>query len=206
MMRVVTPARHPVQAALAAPNALLWTSRAAAGWAFAYALYRAYYAVSGTFGMFGVPVSEGQWRFVNGIGATILLVAAVAPLAVLPAWRRPALRPVLLGVCWVVTVGCVMHAAVDMSERVLSLTDLLTMEFPYWSSIDRRQADLQDLLFNEPWFLIEGLLWCAIAWSAGLARAPRAKWWLASALVAILALTVVGLLSATGVIGTFIIG
>jgi hypothetical protein len=26
-------------------------------------------------------------------------------------------------------------------------------------SNDRRQADLQALFFNEPWFLIEGLLW-----------------------------------------------
>jgi hypothetical protein len=116
----------------------------------------------------------------------------------LVAWHRPALRPALVALCWVVTVGCETHAVVDMTERVLSLAGLLTLDYPFWVSVDRRQADLQDLLFNEPWFLIEGLLWGAIAWFGGLRRAPRARWWLASALVAILALTVVGLLSATG--------
>jgi len=185
---------------------LRWVSRAAAAWALAYALYRAYYAAGGTVGMFGVPASEAQWRLINGVGAAILLAGAVTPLAMLAAWRRPSLRPALLALCWVVTVACVMHAVVDMTERVLSLTGLLTLHYPYWSSVDRRQADLQDLLFNEPWFLIEGLLWGAIAWSAGLRRAPRARRWLASALVAVLALTVAGLLSATGVIGKLIIG
>jgi len=27
-----------------------------------------------------------------------------------------------------------------------------------WLSFDRHAADMQDLLLNEPWFLIEGLL------------------------------------------------
>ena len=156
--------------------------------------------------MFGVPASQTQWRFVNGAGAAVLLVVAVAPLAMLPARRRPTLRPALFVLCWVVTVGAVMHAVIDITQRVLSLTGWLTIDLPFWSSIDRRQADLQDLLLNEPWFLIEGLLWGAIAWFAGLDRAPWARWWLASARAAILALTVVGLLSATGVIGKVIIG
>jgi hypothetical protein len=104
------------------------------------------------------------------------------------------------------TVGFVMHAIVDMTRRVLSLSGLLTMDFPLWLSRNTRESDLQDLLFNEPWFLIEGLLWGAIAWSAGLSRAPRRRWWVATALMAILALTGVGLLSATGVIGKFIVG
>ena len=80
------------------------------------------------------------------------------------------------------------------------------MELPYWKSIDRRAADLQDLFFNEPWFLVEGLLWGAIAWTGGLARSPRRWWWVASASLAVAVLTVVGLLSATGVIGRFIVG
>jgi hypothetical protein len=181
-------------------------SLVAGAWALAYGLYRAYYAAGGTLGMFGVPTSETQWRLVNGVGAAIVLVGAIAPLVMLSLWRRPAVRPALFVLCWAVTVGCVTHALVDMAQRVLSLAGLLTLDYPFWSSIDRRQADLQDLLFNEPWFLIEGLLWGAIAWSAGLGRSPRARWWLGSALVTIVALTVVGLLSATGVIGKVIIG
>jgi hypothetical protein len=196
----------PAHGAPSAAGRLRGASLAAAAWALAYALYRAYYAAGGAFGMFGVPASEAQWRFVNGAGAAILLGVAVAPLAMLPLWPRPALRPALLALCWVVTVGAVMHALIGMTQRVLSLTGRLALDYPFWASIDRRQADLQALLFNEPWFLIEGLLWGAIAWFGGLRRTPQARWWLASAPVAILALTLVGLLSATGVIGRVIIG
>ena len=66
----------PAPEATAAPMPLLRSSLIAAVWAFLYSLYRAYYAVGGTIGMFGVPVSESQWRFVNGLGAAIILVGA----------------------------------------------------------------------------------------------------------------------------------
>jgi hypothetical protein len=95
---------------------------------------------------------------------------------------------------------------IDMTQRLLSLTGLMTMDVPFWLSVDRRQSDLQDLLFNEPWFLIEGLLWGTIAWAGGLSRMRNPRWWLTSALVAILGLTIVGLLAATGVIGKLIVG
>jgi hypothetical protein len=181
-------------------------SRLAAVWALLYALYRGYYALGGDAGMFGVPVSESQWRQINAVGAVILLVGAAAPLILLRLWRQPRVRPVLLALCWIVTVGCVMHALVDATQRLLSLSGMLTMNFPFWATIDRRQSDLQDLLLNEPWFLIEGLLWGAIAWTGGLSRSSRRNVWIISALVAIVALTIVGLLSAFGVIGKLIVG
>jgi hypothetical protein len=40
--------------------------------------------------------------------------------------------------------------------RALSLAGLLTTDFPFWLSIDRRQSDLPDLLFNEPLFWSKG--------------------------------------------------
>jgi hypothetical protein len=181
-------------------------SRLAAVWALLYALYRGYYALGGDAGMFGVPVSESQWRQINAVGAVILLVGAAAPLILLRLWRQPRVRPVLLALCWIVTVGCVMHALVDATQRLLSLSGMLTMNFPFWATIDRRQSDLQDLLLNEPWFLIEGLLWGAIAWTGGLSRSSRRNVWIISALVAIVALTIIGLLSAFGVIGKLIVG
>src|SRR5688500_9857382 len=73
----------------------------------------------------------------------------------------------LLAVCWVIAVGCIMHALIDSIERILSLAGLLTIEYPaaVWASIDRRAADLQDLFFNEPWFLLEGLARMDCSWS-----------------------------------------
>jgi hypothetical protein len=181
-------------------------SRLADVWAFFYALYRGYYALGGTIGMFGTPVSESQWRFINGVGAGILLVAAAAPILLLKLLGRPRFRQMLLALCWLVTVGCVMHALIDIIQRVLSLAGILTLHLPFWQSLDRRQADLQDLLFNEPWFLIEGLLWAAIAWTGGLRWSPRRRWWIVSAVAAIAVLTVFGLLSAFGITGTLIVG
>lgn len=181
-------------------------ARLAAAWAFLYALYRGYYALGGTFGMFGVPVSESEWRQINALGAAILLVGAAAPLVLLRMWCRPRIRTVLFALCWMVLVGCVAHATVNITQRVLSLMGLLTIDYPFWASIDRRQADLQDLLWNEPWFLIEGLLWAAIAWTGGLSRSRHRMAWVTSALIAIAMLTVVGLLSAFGVIGEVIVG
>lgn len=187
-------------------TALIRASRLAAAWAFIYALYRGYYALGGSVGMFGTPVSESQWRLINAVGAGILLVAAASPLILLKLWCRPRLRWALLAACWLVTVGCIMHAIIDGAERVLSLAGILTLALPFWQTLDHRRSDLQDLLFNEPWFLTEGLLWAAIAWTGALRWSPRRRWWVLSASGAITALTIVGLLSAFGIIGRLIVG
>jgi hypothetical protein len=180
-----------------------WT---AAAWASCYALYRFYYAAGGSVGMFGTPVSEHDWRMVNGKGAVILALVAVLPIAMLRLWHTSRARPWLLTLCWIVSVGGVMHALVGMTQRIASLSGLYSMPLPFWRTIDRRMSDLQALLFNEPWFLVEGLLWVAIAWGGALSRSPARWWWIGSAMAAVVILTAVGLLSAFGVIGRMIIG
>jgi hypothetical protein len=98
-----------------------------------------------------------------------------------------------------------MHALVDATARILSLAGMLHMDFPFFSSIDRRESDLQDLLLYEPWLLVEGLLWGTLGWF-GLASARTRRLWVGSALVASVALTVIGVLSTVGVIGRLIVG
>ncbi|HEX5436747.1 MAG TPA: hypothetical protein VFW98_06290, partial [Gemmatimonadaceae bacterium] len=122
------------------------------------------------------------------------------------AWRSRRARPILLALSWVVAVGCVSHALIDMTQHVASLTGALTIRYPFWQTIDRKVADLQILFFNEPWFLVEGLLWVAIAWGGALRLSPRWRWWIGSALAATAVLTAIGLLSAFGVIGRWIVG
>jgi hypothetical protein len=187
------------------PSLLVPLSLVASGWAFLYALYRGYYGLGGTVGMFGTPVSQAQWRAVNLIGAAILLVIALLPIAALPLWPRPRLRPVLLALCWLLAVGFVAHALIDDIQRVLSLAGVLQIDYPLFTTVNRRAADLQDLIFNETWFLIEGLLWGALAWIS-LGRSPARRWWTGTAIAAIAVLTLIGLLSAFGVIGKFIVG
>ncbi len=182
-------------------------SWAAAAWGLGYAAYRGYYALGGTGFLPGTPVPGGTFRRINAAATVILLAAAILPLAALPLWSRRRLRPLLLAVCWVVAVTGCGHALIEGTERVLSLSGRLSIDYPasVWTSVDRRAADLQDLFFNEPWFLLEGLAFGALGW-LGVRTARGRRWWVGSVVVAVLVALAVGLLSATGVIGRAVIG
>jgi hypothetical protein len=156
--------------------------------------------------MLGAPVSLDAFVRINAIAGVLLFVAAVLPVLLVNAWSHRRARPFLLTLCWVITVGCASHAVIGMVQRVASLSGALTISYPFWQTIDRKEADLQALFFNEPWFLIEGVLWAVIAWAGALHDSPRRWWWVGSALIAIAAWTTVGLLSAFGVIGQVIVG
>lgn len=169
-------------------------------WALAYAAYRGYYALGGTVGLFGRPVSESQFQVINAAGAGIILVAAVLPWLVMLSARFRRITPAL---GWVVAVGCCMHALVDATLRVLSLTGVHPTQLPssFWASYDRHSADLQDLFLNEPWFFVQGLLWAAVA--LHVVRRSRRRAWLVSASAATAALTALGILSGLDKIGSF---
>ena len=172
-------------------------------WGLGYACYRAYYAAGGELGMIGRPVSDAQFRAVNAAGAGIVLLGAVLPVVLS---RVAALRTTVPVVGWIAAVGCCMHALVDSALRLLSVTGIHPTQLPeqFWLSFDRQAADLQDLLLNEPWFFVEGVLWAALGIACVCTSRRRA--WLASVVVACLALTGVGILSGLGVIGSFRVG
>lgn len=176
---------------------------ALAVWGLGYACYRAYYAAGGNIGMIGEPMSDAQFRAVNAVGAGIVLLGALLPPVLVRAASGRSAAPVL---AWIVGVGCCMHAFVDGMLRLLSLTGVHPTELPaeLWQSFDRRASDLQDLMLNEPWFLVEGLLWVALGVAS--IQSSRRRPWLASAAGACLLLTVVGVLSGLEVIGSFRIG
>lgn len=191
-----------------AQHRLLTRVSVAAGiWGLGYAAYRGYYAAGGTAFLPGTirSGSEGQFQLINLAAVVVLAVAAVLPVAMLPLWARRGSRLVLLALCWVVAVGCCMHALIDMAQRVLSLAGLVHIHYPpLWATVNDRAADLQDLFGNEPWFLLEGLAFGALGWIALGPGRPRWRW-AVSALAATGALTLVGLLSVTGVIGKVIV-
>lgn len=193
------PRRHP------SPLITVCLLTAASG--LVYSVYRAYYGFGGTVGMIGTVKSTAEWRAINLAAATVLMVGAALPLLAPLASRRAPLRPVLLAVCWVLAVGCVMHGLVDDVQRLLSLSGVRPVSYPssLWASVDGRAADIQDLAFNETWFLMEGVLWGTLGWVVlGPSRTRRR--WVGSALAGVVALTAIGMLSAFGVIGRFVIG
>jgi hypothetical protein len=171
-----------------------------------YGLYRAYYGFGGTLGMFGVPASGEAWRAINLWAAGLLFAAAVLPIVALPLWRRRWIGRLLLLAAWVIAVACIGHALINDVLRILSLAGRYDVSYPpaLWLSVDRRAADLQDLLFNEVWFLLEGLLWLAIGWTELGPSAARRRW-AGTAILAIAGATLAGLLSAFGVLGRLVI-
>jgi len=186
---------------------LALVSEAAAAWALGYAIYRAYYGLGGTFGMFGVPASDEVWRSINLTAAALLSAAAVLPIVALRLWSRAWPRRILLALAWVIAVACIGHALINGITRVLSLAGVIDVLYPagFWLELDRTAADLQDLLFNEPWFLVEGVLWAAIAVHV-IGERPARRWWVGSVAAAVAAATVAGLLSAAGILGRTVIG
>ncbi|MFY9913987.1 MAG: hypothetical protein WAK18_04925 [Nocardioidaceae bacterium] len=176
---------------------------ALAVWSVAYAGYRAYYALGGQIGQIGQPVSAGEYRAINAVGAGIIALAGVLPLVAI---RVGPLRRALPAIGWLGAVGCCMHALVDISLRLLSVTGVRPTQLPstVWRSFDRQLADLQDLLLNEPWFFVEGLLWGALGF--GFVQASRQRAWVVTALGACAVLTAVGLLTGLGAIGSFHLG
>jgi hypothetical protein len=176
---------------------------ALATWSFAYASYRAYYAAGGQIGLPGEPFSSAQYRAINAVGAAIILVAGAVPLIAL---NVHAVRRALPVLCWIAAVGCCMHALVDITLRVFSLTGVHPTQLPasVWRWFDRRAADLQDVLLNEPWFFIEGVLWAALG--VAIVHQSRRRAWMVSAVIVCLLLTAVGVLSGLGIIGSFHLG
>jgi hypothetical protein len=187
-------------------NGLGRASRRTALWSLGYGLYRTYYALGGTVGMFGTPAPDAPWRRINAIAGALLFATAALALGAPRLWNHARARPWLLAFCWLATVGCVSHALIAIVQRIASLSGALTIEYPFWATIDRRTADLQDLFFNEPWFLIEGLLWATIAWRATKGDPAWRRVWIASAGVATVASAALGVLSAFGVICKLIVG
>lgn len=174
-----------------------------AAWAACYAAYRFYYAFGGRIGMVGVPAPAAHFRHDNLVGAIIILTGALLPLLALPGWRHASVRRAVATTGWVVAVGCCMHALTLETIRVLSLSGVRPTHYPsgLWLSINRRQADLQDALFNEPWFFVTGLL-CAMFALTAVRPAMRRRWRCSAAVATVLA-AAVGVLSGLDVIPTF---
>jgi hypothetical protein len=171
-------------------------------WAAGYAAYRFYYAFGGQVGMIGRPSPAQHFRHDNFIGGAIILIGALLPSIAVSAWGHRPVRRLVPVVGWIAAVGCCMHAITLMTLRMLSLTGVHPTHYPpgLWLSIDRHQADLQDLFLNEPWFFIEGCLWALVALTA-LQPSARQRWQRSAAVACLLAATV-GVLSGLGAIPT----
>lgn len=175
-------------------------------WAAWYAAYRFYYAFGGQIGMVGRPAPAAHFRDDNLVAAIIILTAGLLPLAAAFGWRHRTIPGLVKTVGWVATVGSCMHALTLEILRFLSLSGLHPTHYPpgLWVSINHHRADLQDALFNEPWFLITGLL-CARFALIAVKPASRPLWKRSAAVATLLSL-LVGVLSGLGAVPTLRVG
>jgi hypothetical protein len=191
----------------AGPTPSVWTRRLAVAlglWAAWYAAYRFYYAFGGQVGMVGRPAPAAHFEQINFVGGVIILLAAVLPTIALWVWRHSIVRRVVPVVGWLATVGFSMHALTMMTVRIFSLTGVHPTHHPadLWLSYNRHQADLHDLLFNEPWFLIEGCLWGLFTLTT-LKPSSRRRWRRSAAVMCVVAVAG-GVLAGLGTIPTLV--
>ena len=73
-----------------------------------------------------------------------------------------------------------MHALVDMTQCVLSLTGHLTIDRPIWSSIAPARPTFRTCCSTNHGSSSKVLLWATIGWFAGIGRGPHARRWLAT--------------------------
>ena len=184
---------------------LLRLSIAASIWGALYAVYRLYYGLGGMSFIPGELSSAATFRSTNLVAVAVMLVLALLPLAMYRVKNSAKWKFWVVIVCWLVAVACCSHALIDITQRILSLTGQLQIQYPssIWHSVNYKEADLQDLFGNEPWFLIEGLLFAAIGWWS----IPKGKHriWALTLLGAVGVSTVVGILVAVGFIGRTVI-
>lgn len=179
---------------------ILRLSIAASLWGVLYGVYRLYYGLGGTSFIPGELSSAIAFRYINLVAAMVMLVLALLPLVIYRVRNSARWKLWVFIVCWLVAVACLSHALIDIVQRILSLTGHLQIQYPssIWHTVDYREADLQDLFGNEPWFLIEGLLFAVIGWW-NTSKRMRRKWML-TLVGAVVISTIIGLLVAVGVI------
>lgn len=184
---------------------LLRLSIAASVWAALYGIYRLYYGLGGMGFIPGELSSAATFRYVNLVAAVVMLVLALLPIMMYRVRNSARWRLWVLVVCWLVAVACCSHALIDIVQRILSLTGHLQIQYPpsIWRTVHYKEADLQDLFGNEPWFLIEGLLFSAIGWWS-IAKGAQRKW-VYTLVGAVGVSTMIGILVAVGAIGRTVI-
>jgi uncharacterized membrane protein len=135
------------------PRATAWAAYAACAWALLFTVPHVYWAVGGTAGLQGHPMS-GALRVVNLASIPLSLLAALVALAMVRSWGRAVPRWLLGGAAWGACAVLGMRGGAGLVQNVLG------------------QAEPAPLFrIFEPGFLVGGILFGAAAWYHG--RSPR---------------------------------
>ena len=135
------------------PRATAWAGYAACAWALLFTVPHVYWAVGGTAGLRGHPMS-GALRVVNLASIPLSLFAALVALATVRSWGGTVPRWLLGGAAWGTCAVLSMRGGAGLLQ----------------STLGREEPPPLFRIF-EPGFLVGGILFGAAAWYYG--RSPR---------------------------------
>jgi hypothetical protein len=114
-----------------------------------------------------------QWLIAPGV---LCAVGAVMALALIQPWGRVISRPLLLLLTWVGSAILILKTLYGASVQVLAVTDVISWQQAQTligapvSQAPTAQEGAHMTLWNflvwNPWFLLGGVLFCALAWLA----------------------------------------
>jgi hypothetical protein len=182
--------------AVVPPRPLRLTAVALSVWSGLYVLPHVYWALGGEHGFSLLrpeAVALDEWRGINAVASLVLLLPIGIGLGLLRHRRSSPIRVALLGSALAGTSIATAHGIYGIVYRILNLTGVVEVDGEK-ATVSEHPWVLWDLLLFEPWFLIEGILFFAVGWTAIADAAMRRRWALACGVG-------IGLATLSGVLG-----
>lgn len=176
-------------------RSLQLSAMALAAWSVLYVVPHVYWALGGDAGFSLLRPSAtrlDEWEQINAIASVVLLLPALIAVGLVRHATRGWLRTGLLGASVVGASIAASHGLYGIVYRSLNLAGVVAVDGRTVSASDDPWV-LWDLVLFEPWFLIEGLLFVALGWTAHSTKASKRRW-LVLCLIGIAMATVSGLL------------
>ncbi|WP_045520666.1 DUF3995 domain-containing protein [Neobacillus niacini] len=149
----------------------VWPSYLGCFWAVMYAVFvRFYQAAGGTIGLPGQLENPKGAYMASYLAGVLIMTCGFILIALIKPWGRvvPTWVPLIGGknihrlIILIPTLSCtaflIAHGISGIITKALLLTDVITIHFTGWISLDVQSLALWSLLFYEPWFVIMGIL------------------------------------------------
>lgn len=142
-------------------GAAWWLALAACGWASIFAGLSFFWATGGKTGLHPLEQSggaDGLWVAANLLAGVAKLCLGAGALAVVGAWLPHALRQPLRFVIWLAGVGMLLYGGLGLISDILHVMGIVS------SAPATRHWFLVYLVLWDPWWLLGGALFIALAW------------------------------------------
>lgn len=149
-----------------------WAAYAASGWALLFAALSFFWAAGGRTGLHPLEqeaASNGSvWIVANDAAGVLKVAAGLMALALVYLWQRGLLHKLLLAFAWIAGVGMCLYGGLGLVSDVLHVTGVIndpaTRKWFFWY-----------LVLWDPWWILGGVFYVALAWFTRRADAEYTK-------------------------------